>query len=136
MMRKALTLSTLLYLIIFLLCTRTSALSESVYLDTITRELSLQEVDNARKLYQKSQNWQAYSEHLNRTSILFPIPPSIYILIPIFLKRTLFLDLPIYVFYPGKDDDEERRKNRERNSENATNRGSESGPVENTQIEI
>ena len=73
--------------------------------------LTLQEVPNAKKRYQNSQNWEAYSEYLRRTSIIYPLPPAIYAPIPTFLKRTLFLEFPIYVFHPVKDDEGERRKN-------------------------
>lgn len=73
--------------------------------------LPLQEVPNAKKRYTKNQNWEAYSEFLRRTSILYPIPPPIYAPLPTFLKRTLFLELPIYVFKPSEEDEKERRKN-------------------------
>jgi hypothetical protein len=85
--------------------------------------LTLQEIPNAKKRYQKCQNWEAYSEYLRRTSILYPIPPAIYAPMPTFLKRTLFLEFPIYVFHPTQEDDEERRKSRD------TQRGSEAGLV-------
>lgn len=38
------------------------------------------------------------------------MPPAIYAPIPTFLKRTLFLEFPMYVFRPSKDDEDERRK--------------------------
>lgn len=73
--------------------------------------LPLQEVPNAKKRYTKNQNWQAYSEYLRRTSILYPIPPAIYAPMPTFLKRIIFLELPLYVFKPSEEDEQERRKN-------------------------
>lgn len=43
---------------------------------------------------------QAY---LNRTPILFPLPPTLYRPMPTILKRTLFLDLPFYQFDENED---------------------------------
>lgn len=91
--------------------------------------LTLQEVPNARKRYQNSQNWEAYSEYLLRTSIIYPLPPAIYAPIPTFIKRTLLLEFPMYVFHPGKEDEEERRKSRQTREE--TSRGGEVEPVVN-----
>jgi hypothetical protein len=73
--------------------------------------ISLQDVPNAKKRYQNSQNWEGYRDYLRRTSILFPIPPAIYTPMPTFLKRTVFLEFPMYVFHPSKEDEDERRKN-------------------------
>ncbi|POR38663.1 Hypothetical protein TPAR_09351 [Tolypocladium paradoxum] len=39
---------------------------------------------------------------LTRTSILIPLPPQLYARMPVFLKRTLFLEFPMYVFDPAK----------------------------------
>lgn len=54
---------------------------------------------------------QAY---LARTSILFPIPPSIYRRLPEVIKRTVLLDFPMFKFDEEKDGpaavEEERRK--------------------------
>src|SRR5579862_1725415 len=72
--------------------------------------IPLQEVPNAKKRYQKALNWEGYQEYLRRTSILFPIPPVIYAPMPTFLKRTLFLEFPMFVFKPADQDDQERRK--------------------------
>jgi hypothetical protein len=63
--------------------------------------IPLQEVPTAKKRYEKSQNWEGYREYLRRTSILYPLPPAIYAPMPIFLKRTLFLEFPIFVFKPS-----------------------------------
>lgn len=92
--------------------------------------LPLQEVPNAKKRYQKSQNWEAYSEYLRSTSILYPIPPAIYAPLPTFLKRTLFLEFPFYVFHPTKEDEDKRR--RIRDERDGKLRGSEAGLVGNT----
>ena len=75
--------------------------------------LPLQEVPNAEKRYRKSQNWEGYSEYLLGTSIFFPLPPWVYALLPIFLKRTLLLEFPIYVFHPTKEDENQRQKCRD-----------------------
>ncbi|KZF26105.1 DUF1295-domain-containing protein [Xylona heveae TC161] len=67
--------------------------------------LPLQERPTAKKRYEKGTNWDAYAEYLRRTSILLPFPPSIYVHMPTFLKRTIFLEFPIYVFDPAKHGD-------------------------------
>ena len=91
--------------------------------------LTLQEVPNAKKRYQKSQNWEAYSEYLRRTSIIYPLPSAIYAPIPTFIKRTLLLEFPMYVFHPGKEDEEERKKSRD--TREGTSRGGDAEPVGN-----
>jgi hypothetical protein len=88
--------------------------------------LPLQEIPTAQKRYQKCQGWEAYQEYLRRTSILFPVPPAIYTRMPNFLKRTVLLEFPMYVFKPSMEDEAERRKSRDGN-EVETPRGSESG---------
>jgi hypothetical protein len=87
--------------------------------------LTLQEVPNAQKRYQKSLDWEAYQEYLRRTSILFPLPPAMYAPMPVWLKRTLLLEFPMYVFHPTKDDEEQRRRNQD--SQGGTPRGSNVG---------
>lgn len=47
--------------------------------------------------------WSNYKEYLRKTSILIPVPPMIYKPLPQFLKKTLFLDFPMYHFDEGKD---------------------------------
>lgn len=64
--------------------------------------LTLSERPGAKKRYENGTNWDAYARYLNRTSILFPFPPRIYEKLPVFVKRTLFLEFPIYVFDPTK----------------------------------
>ena len=67
--------------------------------------LTLQERPGAKKRYEKSDNWEAYARYLRRTSILIPFPPQVYERLPVILKRTLFLEFPIYVFDPAKHTD-------------------------------
>jgi hypothetical protein len=67
--------------------------------------LSLSERPSAKKRYEKGDNWDAYARYLKRTSILIPFPPQLYEKMPIFLKRTIFLEFPIYVFDPAKHSD-------------------------------
>ncbi|RKF54652.1 putative 3-oxo-5-alpha-steroid 4-dehydrogenase protein [Golovinomyces cichoracearum] len=64
--------------------------------------LTLAERPAARRRYEEDQNWEEYAHYLNRTSILIPLPPSLYAKLPVLLKRTLFLEFPIYVFDPEK----------------------------------
>lgn len=67
--------------------------------------LTLQERPGAKKRYEKGNRWQEYSRYLNRTSILIPFPPALYEKMPTILKRTVFLEFPIYVFDPAKHSD-------------------------------
>jgi hypothetical protein len=64
--------------------------------------LNLQERPGAKKRYEKDNHWEEYSRYLNRTSILIPFPPQLYETMPTILKRTIFLEFPIYVFDPAK----------------------------------
>jgi Protein of unknown function (DUF1295) len=64
--------------------------------------LTLTERPGAKKRYEKNLNWEGYQQYLNRTSILIPFPPQIYEHLPTFLKRTIFLEFPMYVFDPTK----------------------------------
>ncbi len=67
--------------------------------------LTLQERPGAKKRYEKNNHWEEYSRYLNRTSILIPFPPEIYSKLPTIIKRTIFLEFPIYVFNPTKHSD-------------------------------
>ncbi|KAK4051478.1 hypothetical protein OIO90_004692 [Microbotryomycetes sp. JL221] len=61
--------------------------------------------------------WAEYKAYLNRTSILFPIPNSLYRPLPKAVKQYLLLDLPMYKFDEHKDGPEaveEERKKRSR----------------------
>lgn len=71
--------------------------------------LTLSERPGAKKRYEKGQNWEAYQRYLNRTSILIPFPPQIYQYLPTIVKRTIFLEFPIYVFDPAKHSDQARQ---------------------------
>jgi hypothetical protein len=64
----------------------------------------------------KNDTWAKYKDFLERTSVLIPCPPSLYRRLPAFIKKTLFLDLPMYRFdedTDGKEALEEERKKRE-----------------------
>jgi len=67
--------------------------------------LTLQERSGAKKRYEGGNNWPAYARYLNRTSILVPFPPQIYERLPIWMKRSVFLEFPIYVFDPNQHAD-------------------------------
>jgi hypothetical protein len=45
----------------------------------------------------------AYKEYLRSTSILIPIPRVIYKPLPIFIKRWVLLDLPMFHFDEERD---------------------------------
>jgi hypothetical protein len=64
--------------------------------------LTLQERPTAKRRYEKGSNYEAYTEWLDRTSIIIPLPPALYKRMPTILKRSLFLDFPIYRFDPAK----------------------------------
>lgn len=64
--------------------------------------INLAERPTAKRRYDNNQNWEEYTRYLNRTSILIPFPPTLYARLPLFLKRTLFLEFPLYVFNPAK----------------------------------
>lgn len=64
--------------------------------------LPLSERPGAKKRYENGSNWEAYSRYLNRTSILIPFPPQLYERLPTAIKRTVFLEFPMFVFDPAK----------------------------------
>ncbi|THY09447.1 oxidoreductase-like protein, partial [Aureobasidium pullulans] len=68
--------------------------------------LTLQERPGAKKRYEKGEGWNEYAAYLHQTSILIPFPPALYKKMPVILKRTLFLEFPIYVFDPAKHADQ------------------------------
>lgn len=74
--------------------------------------LTLQERPGAKKRYEKGTNWPAYARWLNRTSILIPFPPQLYEKMPTILKRTIFLEFPMYVFDPAKHADQSKVRDR------------------------
>ncbi|KAF9736395.1 3-oxo-5-alpha-steroid 4-dehydrogenase protein [Paraphaeosphaeria minitans] len=70
--------------------------------------LPLQERPGAKKRYEKGIKWPEYERYLRRTSILLPFPPQLYEKMPVVLKRTVFLEFPIYVFDPAKHADQSK----------------------------
>ena len=60
--------------------------------------------------------WSNYMAYLSRTSILIPIPSSIYRPLPEWVKKTVLLDFPMYQFKEETDGqnalaaEEERRR--------------------------
>ena len=64
--------------------------------------LTLQERPGAKKRYESGNHFDHYKGYTEKTSILVPFPPALYKRMPTFLKRTLFLEFPIYVFDPAK----------------------------------
>ncbi|KAJ4163769.1 hypothetical protein LMH87_005477 [Akanthomyces muscarius] len=67
--------------------------------------MPLSERPKAKERYEKGNNWEGYKRWLDRTSPLIPFPPQLYARMPVFLKRTAFLELPMYVFDPAKHSD-------------------------------
>jgi steroid 5-alpha reductase family enzyme len=68
--------------------------------------LPLSERPAAKKRYERGQGWGEYQRYLHRTSILIPFPPALYEKMPTFLRRTVFLEFPMYVFDPAKHSDQ------------------------------
>ncbi|KAI4276528.1 MAG: hypothetical protein LQ337_002410 [Flavoplaca oasis] len=87
--------------------------------------LTLQERPGAKKRYKSGNHWESFSRYTKRTSILIPFPPQLYEPMPTILKRTLFLEFPIYVFDPAKHADQ--NKIREREAEEGNSNGQQSG---------
>lgn len=78
--------------------------------------LTLQERPGAKKKYEADgpdgEKWLEYKRYTERTSILFPMPPAVWVKMPMILKRTIFLELPIYVFDPAKHADQKKVQER------------------------
>lgn len=64
--------------------------------------LNLQERPGAKRRYESGRGWTEYCRYTERTSIMLPLPPSLYVRLPTILKRTLLVEFPIYVFDPAK----------------------------------
>lgn len=98
--------------------------------------LPLSERPGAKKRYEKGTNWEAYARYLNRTSILIPFPPQVYERLPTVIKRTVFLEFPMYVFDPTKHADAKSRSAEQGRVESEVGTGegrqSETGLVEGT----
>jgi hypothetical protein len=52
---------------------------------------------------QDANAWRQYKAYTKKTSILIPLPPSLYRYLPSLIKHTLLLDFPIYHFDEEKD---------------------------------
>ena len=75
--------------------------------------LPLQERPGAKKRYESGNHFESFKTYTERTSILIPFPPQLYVLLPTFFKRTVFLEFPIYVFDPAKHADQNKVQQRE-----------------------
>jgi hypothetical protein len=75
--------------------------------------LPLQERPGAKKRYEKGVGWPAYEKYLHDTSILIPMPQSIWRNLPVIVKRTIGCEWPMYVFDPAKHADQSKVQNRE-----------------------
>ena len=97
--------------------------------------LNLSERPTAKKRFDQGLDYEGYRRYLDRTSMLIPFPPQLYVRMPTFLKRTLFLEFPIYVFDPAKHSDAAAKtKNPDgqaeperRSADNLVNSGREDG---------
>lgn len=75
--------------------------------------LPLQERPGAKKRYESGNHWESFSQYTKRTSILIPFPPQLYVKVPTILKRTIFLEFPMYVFDPAKHADQGKVRERQ-----------------------
>ncbi|KAK0617989.1 hypothetical protein B0T17DRAFT_618629 [Bombardia bombarda] len=89
--------------------------------------LTLSERPGAKKRYEKGNNWDAYARYLKRTSILIPFPPQIHEHLPVFIKRTIFLEFPLYVFDPAKHSDAAKAGAQEQDHQRSAEEGRGAG---------
>lgn len=75
--------------------------------------LPLSERPGAKKRYEKGTGWHEYDQYLHDTSILIPMPPAIWRNLPVFVKRTIGLEFPMYVFDPAKHADTDKIQERQ-----------------------
>lgn len=75
--------------------------------------LPLQERPGAKKRYESGNNWEGYKTWLDRTSILIPMPPQVWVRLPTIVKRTIGFEWPQYVFDPEKHADKSKVQDRE-----------------------
>ena len=68
--------------------------------------LPLQERPGAKKRYEKGTGWPEYEKYLHDTSILIPMPQAVWKNLPVFVKRTIGCEFPMYVFDPEKHADQ------------------------------
>lgn len=66
--------------------------------------LPLQERPGAKKRYESGdkESWLRYKHWLDTTSILIPMPPAVWSNLPVWVKRTVGCEWPMYVFDPAK----------------------------------
>ncbi|MCJ1272579.1 hypothetical protein MMC21_000365 [Puttea exsequens] len=84
--------------------------------------LPLQERPGAKKRYESGNHWESFKTYTERTSILIPFPQQLYVHMPTILKRTIFLEFPIYVFDPAKHADQSKVREREAEEGNSGER--------------
>lgn len=85
--------------------------------------LPLQERPGAKKRYEKGTGWSDYEKWLHDTSILIPMPPIVWRNLPVFVKRTIGLEFPMYVFDPAKHADQGKVQEREAEEGQQSNGG-------------
>ncbi|MBW0516140.1 hypothetical protein O181_055855 [Austropuccinia psidii MF-1] len=70
---------------------------KNIFVQSYKSKLS-KNINQAQEGAQEEDQWQQFQTYLDETSILIPIPKSIYRLIPSLIKKTLLLDWKIYRF--------------------------------------
>lgn len=89
--------------------------------------LPLQEKPGAKKRWERStdpergdggKEWENYKTYLEETSILVPMPRTVWKRLPVWVKRTVGCEWPMFVFVPERDG-ERGEEDGERREENA-----------------
>lgn len=93
--------------------------------------LTLQERPGAKKKFEADgpggTQWRQFQSWLDGTSILIPMPPALWRVLPPFVKRTVGLEWPIYVFVPEKHADMDQVKKRQQEEEEEAGRAASQG---------
>ena len=64
--------------------------------------------------------WPRYQEYLRSTSVLIPIPPSLYRPLPEIVKTFALFDFPMYKFRPERDGKEAPEEDRRKASDSSS----------------
>ena len=85
--------------------------------------LTLQERSGGKKKFENDgpdgEKWKKYKKWTERTSMLVPMPSSLWNRLPVVLKRTIGFEWLIYVFVPERDADVTKVKSQQQQQEDA-----------------
>ena len=95
--------------------------------------LTLQERPGAKKRFEEhgpnGQSWLQHKRWLERTSILLPMPQTVWVKLPAIVRRTVGFEWPMYVFNPEKHADMGKVKSRQQEEGRGDRNDSEQGLV-------